>query len=107
MRDEAEEAAGARSSTSRRYNDAVLAHGSPPVRFVRELMFDLPIRMTAGGCRVRHIPRSIRSSARAVEACLARRSTPFGCPTATPIDDTVSENVVVIVVGFAHPAQSD
>ena len=25
------------------YNDAVLAHGSPPIRYVRELMFDLPI----------------------------------------------------------------
>jgi len=27
----------------RRYNDAVLAHGSPPTRFVRQLMFGLPI----------------------------------------------------------------
>ena len=25
------------------YNDAVLAHGSPPGRFVRELVFNLPI----------------------------------------------------------------
>nr|WP_295666035.1 DUF885 domain-containing protein [Sphingomonas sp.] len=25
------------------YNDAVLAHGSPPARFARELLFDLPI----------------------------------------------------------------
>jgi len=25
------------------YNDSVLAHGSPPARFVRELMFDLPV----------------------------------------------------------------
>lgn len=29
--------------TLRRYHDAVLAHGSPPIRYVRELMFDLPI----------------------------------------------------------------
>lgn len=29
--------------TLRRYNDAVLAHGSPPTRYVRELMFGLPI----------------------------------------------------------------
>ncbi|WP_242138809.1 DUF885 domain-containing protein [Sphingomonas sp. TREG-RG-20F-R18-01] len=29
--------------TLRRYNDAVLAHGAPPVRFVRQLMFGLPI----------------------------------------------------------------
>ncbi|MEO6152043.1 MAG: DUF885 domain-containing protein [Croceibacterium sp.] len=27
----------------RRYNDAVLAHGSPPVKYVRALMFDLPV----------------------------------------------------------------
>ena len=25
------------------YNDAVISHGSPPARFVRQLMFDLPI----------------------------------------------------------------
>jgi uncharacterized protein (DUF885 family) len=30
--------------TLRRYHDAVLAHGSPPTRYVRDLMFDLPIR---------------------------------------------------------------
>ncbi len=28
----------------RNHNDAVIAHGSPPVKFVRELMFGLPIR---------------------------------------------------------------
>jgi len=28
----------------RRYNDAVLAHGSPPVKYVRALMFGLPVR---------------------------------------------------------------
>ena len=28
----------------KRYNDAVLAYGSPPVRYVRELMLDLPIK---------------------------------------------------------------
>ena len=27
----------------RRYNDAVLSHGSPPVKFVRALMFGLPV----------------------------------------------------------------
>ncbi len=27
----------------KRYNDALLAHGSPPVRYVRELLLDLPI----------------------------------------------------------------
>jgi uncharacterized protein (DUF885 family) len=32
-----------KSFTLRRYNDAVLAHGSPPIRYVRELMFGLPI----------------------------------------------------------------
>lgn len=30
--------------TPARYNNTVLAFGSPPVRYVRELMFDLPIR---------------------------------------------------------------
>ena len=29
--------------TLRRYNDAVLAHGSPPVKYVRALMFGLPV----------------------------------------------------------------
>ena len=29
--------------TLRRYNDEVLAHGSPPVKYVRALMFDLPV----------------------------------------------------------------
>jgi uncharacterized protein (DUF885 family) len=27
----------------KRYHDTVLSYGSPPVRYVRELMFDLPI----------------------------------------------------------------
>jgi uncharacterized protein (DUF885 family) len=27
----------------RKYNDAVLSHGSPPVKYVRALMFDLPV----------------------------------------------------------------
>ena len=30
--------------TLRRYNDRVLSYGSPPVKYVRELMFGLPIR---------------------------------------------------------------
>jgi uncharacterized protein (DUF885 family) len=29
--------------TLKRYNDQVLSFGSPPVRYVRELMFNLPI----------------------------------------------------------------
>ncbi len=29
--------------STKRYNDAVLSYGSPPVRYVRELMLDLPI----------------------------------------------------------------
>ena len=42
MRDEARRRAGAGFDLAR-YNDAVLAHGTPPTRFVRELVFDLPI----------------------------------------------------------------
>ena len=42
LREEARQRWGA-GFTLRRYNDAVLAHGSPPTRFVRELMFDLPV----------------------------------------------------------------
>jgi uncharacterized protein (DUF885 family) len=43
MREEAKKRLGAKFDL-KAYNDAVLAHGSPPARFVRELMFDLPIR---------------------------------------------------------------
>jgi len=42
LRAEAEQRAGA-SFELRRYHDQVLSFGMPPVRFVRELMFDLPI----------------------------------------------------------------
>ena len=42
LREEARRRWG-KSFTLRRYNDAVLAHGSPPIRYVRELMFGLPI----------------------------------------------------------------
>jgi uncharacterized protein (DUF885 family) len=42
MRGEAQRRWGA-GFALKRYNDAVLAHGSPPTRFVRELLFDLPI----------------------------------------------------------------
>ena len=42
MRDEARRRAGP-AFDLKRYNDAVLAHGTPPTRFVRELMFDLPV----------------------------------------------------------------
>ena len=33
-----------KSYTPRRYNDQMLSYGSPPVKYVRELMFGLPIR---------------------------------------------------------------
>ncbi|MBO9574827.1 MAG: DUF885 domain-containing protein [Sphingobium sp.] len=42
MREEAKRRQGARFNL-KAYNDAAIAYGSPPVRFVRELMFDLPI----------------------------------------------------------------
>jgi uncharacterized protein (DUF885 family) len=43
MREEARKRWGA-GFTLKRYNDAVLAHGSPPARFARELMFGWPIQ---------------------------------------------------------------
>ena len=43
LREEARQRWG-KDFTLRRYNDAVLAHGSPPTRYVRELMFGLPIQ---------------------------------------------------------------
>lgn len=43
MREEAKRRLGAKFDL-KAYNDAAIAHGSPPVRFVRELMFGLPIR---------------------------------------------------------------
>ena len=42
MRAEARRRLGAKFDL-KTYNDAVISHGSPPARFVRELMFDLPI----------------------------------------------------------------
>jgi len=42
LREEAKKRQGA-AFDLKRYNDALLAHGSPPVRYVRELLFDLPI----------------------------------------------------------------
>jgi len=42
LRAEAEQKLGA-SFNMKDYHDKVLSYGSPPVRFVRELMFDLPI----------------------------------------------------------------
>jgi uncharacterized protein (DUF885 family) len=42
LRDEAKRRWG-NTFTLRRYNDEVLAHGSPPVKFVRALMFGLPV----------------------------------------------------------------
>jgi uncharacterized protein (DUF885 family) len=42
MRAEAQRRLGTRFDL-KRYNDGVLAHGTPPSRFVRELMFNLPI----------------------------------------------------------------
>jgi uncharacterized protein (DUF885 family) len=43
LREEAKQRWG-KSYTLRRYNDTVLSYGSPPVKFVRELMFGLPVR---------------------------------------------------------------
>jgi len=43
LRAEAERRWG-KSFALRKYNDAVLAHGSPPVKYVRALLFDLPVR---------------------------------------------------------------
>jgi uncharacterized protein (DUF885 family) len=43
LRDEARKVWG-KSFALKRYHDAVLAYGSPPVRYVRELMLDLPIQ---------------------------------------------------------------
>jgi uncharacterized protein (DUF885 family) len=42
LRDEARQRWG-NGYTLRRYNDEVLAHGSPPVKYVRALMFGLPV----------------------------------------------------------------
>jgi uncharacterized protein (DUF885 family) len=42
LRAEAERKLGA-AFDMRKYHDQVLSYGSPPVRFVRELMFDLPV----------------------------------------------------------------
>jgi len=42
LRAEAEQRAGG-AFNLREYHDKVLSYGSPPVRFVRELMFDLPV----------------------------------------------------------------
>jgi uncharacterized protein (DUF885 family) len=42
LREEAKQRWGS-GFTLKRYHDAVLSYGSPPVRYVRELMFDLPI----------------------------------------------------------------
>ena len=42
LREEARKRWG-KTFTLKRYHDAVLSYGSPPVRFARELMFDLPI----------------------------------------------------------------
>jgi uncharacterized protein (DUF885 family) len=43
LRADAEQRLGKRFDL-KRYHDQVLSYGSPPVRFVRELMFDEPIR---------------------------------------------------------------
>jgi uncharacterized protein (DUF885 family) len=42
LRAEAQQAWG-KEFTLKRYHDEVLAYGSPPVRYVRELMLELPI----------------------------------------------------------------
>ena len=43
LREEAKQRWG-KNYTLRRYNDQVLSYGSPPVKFVRELMFGLPVK---------------------------------------------------------------
>jgi uncharacterized protein (DUF885 family) len=43
LRVEAQQAWG-KEFTLKHYHDAVLAYGSPPVRYVRELMLELPIQ---------------------------------------------------------------
>ena len=43
LRAEAEQRAGRARFNLHEYHDKVLSYGSPPVRFARELMFDLPI----------------------------------------------------------------
>jgi uncharacterized protein (DUF885 family) len=43
MRAEAERRQGPRFDL-KAYHDAVLSYGSPPVRFVRALLFDAPVR---------------------------------------------------------------
>jgi uncharacterized protein (DUF885 family) len=42
LREEARQRWG-KQFTLKRYNDQVLSYGSPPVRYVRDLIFDLPI----------------------------------------------------------------
>ena len=42
LRDEARQRRGA-DFDERTYHDSVLAHGSPPAKYVRALLFDLPI----------------------------------------------------------------
>jgi uncharacterized protein (DUF885 family) len=42
LREEAKQRWGARFSL-KQYHDRVLSYGSPPVRYVRDLIFDLPI----------------------------------------------------------------
>jgi uncharacterized protein (DUF885 family) len=48
LREEAKQRWG-KQFNLKRYNDQVLSYGSPPVRYVRELVFSLPIGSTAGG----------------------------------------------------------
>ncbi len=56
LREEAKQRWGAQFSL-KRYHDQVLSYGSPPVRYVRELIFDLPIASAQDGelraCRAR------------------------------------------------------
>jgi uncharacterized protein (DUF885 family) len=42
LREEARKRWGSRFSL-KQYHDKVLSYGSPPLRYVRDLMFDLPI----------------------------------------------------------------
>jgi hypothetical protein len=46
LREEAKKRQGA-AFNLKAYNDAVLAHGSPPAKYVRALMFGLPVERTS------------------------------------------------------------
>ena len=72
LRAEAEQRAGA-AFNLREYHDAVLSFGAPPVRFARQLMFDLPIEWSCGVVRRRR-------GADRLSCCAARAPRPGPWP---------------------------